>query len=154
MTPLDTFLQIGEEIDLGSYCFDAAAIKAFAVKYDPQPFHIDEDAARDTVFGRLCASGWHTAAVWMKLNLACGTSGAWSGPGPEPQFGPSPGLRHMKWPKPVFAGETVRFTRKALGHRALSSRPGWRVVTQWSEAFDSTGDKVMEFEGAVLVKAS
>ncbi|MBL8580971.1 MAG: MaoC family dehydratase [Rhizobiaceae bacterium] len=153
MTHLDAFLQLGEDVHLGAYLFDAEKIKAFARKYDPQPFHIDEEAARNSVFGRLCASGWHTASVWMKLNLAHGVEGPWHGDSPAPAFGPSPGLRHMKWPKPVYAGETVRFSRRALSHRPLSSRPGWRVVTQWSEAFDSAGDKVLEFEGAVLVNA-
>ena len=67
---LDEYFGIGTTTVLGSYRFDAEAIKEFARKYDPQPFHTDEEAARGSVFGRLCASGWHTAAVWMKLNLA------------------------------------------------------------------------------------
>lgn len=150
---LDEFLLVGEDIQLGSHHFDAEAIKAYARKYDPQPFHVDEEAARHSVFGRLCASGWHTAAVWMKLNLAYGMARAWTGPGPEPVLGPSPGFRNMKWPKPVYAGETISFARKTTGHRPITNRPGWRVVTQWSEAFDGTGAKVFEFEGAVLVKA-
>ena len=77
----------------------------------------------------------------------------WDGPGPEPEFGPSPGFRNLKWLKPVFAGETVTFTRTGLAHRPLASRPGWRLLTILCEAFDSTGDKVIEFESSVLVKA-
>ncbi len=73
MTPessLDEFFGIGVVTPLGSHTFDAEGIKAFARKYDPQPFHTDEEAAKKSVFGGLCASGWQTAATWMKRNLA------------------------------------------------------------------------------------
>lgn len=148
---LDDYLGVGETITLGSHHFSAEAIKDFARKYDPQPFHTDEDAAKNSVFGSLCASGWHTTAVWMKLNLAH-RGRPWDGEGPKPEFGPSPGFKNLKWLKPVFAGETVTFTRRGLDHRPLASRPGWRMLTIHSEAFDSTGDKVLEFDSAVLVK--
>lgn len=153
---LDDYFRLGETITLGSHRFEAEEIKAFAAKYDPQRFHMDEKEAEHSVFGRLCASGWHTAATWMKYNLAkredAGT-GEWAGPGPQPEFGPSPGFQNLKWLKPVYAGETITFTRRALAHRALASRPGWRLLTIVCEAHDSTGAKVLEFESAVLVKA-
>ncbi|MEO5325737.1 MaoC family dehydratase [Mesorhizobium sp. CC13] len=149
---LEDYFGIGRTITLGSYLFESEAIKAFARKYDPQPFHVDEEAARNSVFGRLCASGWHTTAVWMKLNLAF-RGEAWAGRGPAPEFGPSPGFKNLKWLKPVYAGETVTFTRMAQDLRPLASRPGWRILTLHSEGFDSTGDKVIEFDSAVLVKA-
>ncbi|MER8631321.1 MaoC family dehydratase [Mesorhizobium opportunistum] len=152
---LDEFFRIGATVTLGSHTFEPEAIKAFARKYDPQIFHIDEEAARKSVLGGLCASGWHTAAIWMKLNLEAGmdTEGAaWSGLGLVPEFGPSPGFKNLKWLKPVYAGETVTFTRTALSHRPIASRPGWRLLTLRCEAFASAGDKVLEFESAVLVK--
>ncbi|TIL72820.1 MAG: MaoC family dehydratase [Mesorhizobium sp.] len=152
---LDEFFCIGVTVTLGSHRFEPEAIKAFARKYDPQIFHLDEEAAKNSVFGGLCASGWHTAATWMKLNLETGVEAEgvrWAGAGPAPEFGPSPGFKNLKWLKPVYAGETVTFTRTALAHRPIASRPGWRVLTLRSEAFDSTGDKVIEFESAVLVK--
>ncbi len=150
---LDDYLQIGVTVTLGSHTFEPEAIKAFARKYDPQPFHVDEEAARNSVLGGLCASGWHTASAWMKCNLSArAPEGRWDGPGAEPEFGPSPGFRNLKWLKPVYAGETVTYTRTALGHRPLASRPGWRLLTLKAEGFDSTGDKVIEFESAVLVK--
>ncbi|ESZ18937.1 MULTISPECIES: MaoC family dehydratase [unclassified Mesorhizobium] len=152
---LDEFFCIGVTVTLGSHRFEPEAIKAFARKYDPQIFHLDEEAAKNSVFGGLCASGWHTAATWMKLNLETGVEAegiSWAGGGPAPEFGPSPGFKNLKWLKPVYAGETVTFTRTALAHRPIASRPGWRVLTLRSEAFDSTGDKVIEFESAVLVK--
>lgn len=149
---LDEYFGIGTTTILGSYRFEAEAIKEFARKYDPQPFHVDEEAARRSVFGRLCASGWHTTAVWMKLNLAH-RGPVWDGPVPAPEFGPSPGFRNLKWLKPVYAGETVTFTRIGLDHRPLASRPGWHLLTIHSDGFDSSGDKVIEFDSSVLVKA-
>lgn len=150
---LDTFFRIGETVEIGSHTFSAEAIKAFARKYDPQPFHVDEEAAKKSVLGGLCASGWHTASAWMKCNLQTPPDGGpWDGPDPRPEFGPSPGFKNLKWLKPVYAGETVRYTREAIEHRALVSRPGWRVLSLRCEGFDSTGGKVIEFESAVLVK--
>ncbi|TPM32889.1 MaoC family dehydratase [Mesorhizobium sp. B2-3-4] len=149
---LDEFFRIGTTVTLGSHRFEPEEIKAFARKYDPQVFHVDEEAAKNSVLGGLCASGWHTAATWMKLNLETRMGGEWAGPGPAPEFGPSPGFKNLKWLKPVFAGETVTFNRTALSHRPISSRSGWRLLSLRSEAFDSTGDKVLEFESAVLVK--
>jgi len=152
---LDEFFRIGTTVTLGSHTFEPEAIKAFARKYDPQIFHIDEEAARKSVLGGLCASGWHTAATWMKLNLEASMDAegaSWNGPGPVPEFGPSPGFKNLKWLKPVHAGETITFSRTALSHRAIASRPGWRMLSLRAEAFDSTGDKVLEFESAVLVK--
>jgi len=153
---LDEYFGVGTTIILGSHTFHADEIKEFARKYDPQPFHVDEDAARRSVFGRLCASGWHTAAMWMRYNLKKREDTGetpWDGPGPRPQFGPSPGFQNLKWLKPVYAGDTVTFTRRAIGHRALTSRPGWRVLTILCAAHDEAGASVMEFESAVLVKA-
>ncbi|AZO37206.1 MAG: MaoC family dehydratase [Mesorhizobium sp.] len=152
---LDEYFLIGQTVTLGSHKFEADEIKAFARKYDPQVFHVDEEAAKKSVLGGLCASGWHTAATWMKYNLEkrMETEGVrWTGPGPQPEFGPSPGFRNLKWLKPVYAGETVTFTRTALAHRPLARRPGWNLLTLRSEGFDSTGDKVIEFDSAVLVK--
>lgn len=153
MTDLDAYFGIGVTMVLGSHTFEPEAIKAFARKYDPQPFHLDETAAAASVLKGLCASGWHTAAVWMKCNLASRGSGvAWSGPGPEPVFGPSPGFSNLKWPKPVFAGETVTYTSRGIAHRPIASRPGWRILTGRAGGTDSTGATVIEFDSAVLVQ--
>jgi acyl dehydratase len=152
---LDEFFLIGVTVTLGSHRFEPDEIKAFARKYDPQIFHVDEEAAKKSVLGGLCASGWHTAATWMKYNLEkrMETEGVrWTGPGPQPEFGPSPGFRNLKWLKPVYAGETVTFTRTALAHRPLPARTGWSLLTLLCEASDSTGDKVIAFDSAVLVK--
>ena len=148
---LDEFFEIGIVVSLGTHVFEAGDIKAFARKYDPQPFHLDEGAASQSVFGRLCASGWHTTAVWMKRNLA--TPGPkWDGPGPGPVFGPSPGFTNLKWLKPVYAGDTVAFSRTALSHRSMSSRPGWRILNTHADGTRPDGAKVIEFICAVLVQ--
>ncbi|WP_309083237.1 MaoC family dehydratase [Chelativorans sp.] len=152
---LDEFLRIGETVTLGSHTFSADEIKRFAERYDPQPFHLDEEAARRSIFGGLCASGWHTCAMWMRYNLqsmARTKEAAWEGPGPRPQFGPSPGFSNLKWLKPVYAGDTITFTRRALSHRPLSSRPGWRLLSLMGGASNGAGDAVLEFENTVLLK--
>jgi acyl dehydratase len=154
MTPdskLDEFFEIGIMTPLGSHTFDAEGIKAFARKYDPQPFHTDEEAAKNSVFGGLCASGWQTAATWMKYNVST-PAGRWTGTGPSPVFGPSPGITNLKWLKPVYAGETVSFSRTPVSHRPMASRPGWHMLSIRAEGVDSTGAKVIEFDSAVLVK--
>jgi len=153
---LEDYFRIGETITLGSHTFTAEEIKAFASKYDPQLFHVDEAAAERSVFGRLCASGWHSCAVWMRLNLEQREDlegRPWAGPGPRPEFGPSPGFSNLRWLKPVYAGDTITYTRRATGHRALATRPGWRMMTIVAEAFNASGEKVLEFENAVLIKA-
>ncbi|ENR91395.1 hypothetical protein C043_01407 [Brucella abortus 80/101] len=90
---------IGEERVLGTYTFTAEEIIAFARKFDPQPFHIDEEAAKNSLFGGLCASGWHTTAIFMKLNVASMVQASREtvqrGETP-PTFGPSPGFENLK----------------------------------------------------------
>lgn len=150
---LDEYIGIGERLELGSHTFRADEIKRFAAKFDPQPFHLDEEAARNSVFGRLCASGWHSTSVWMRLNVAARyeiKADNWSGPGPVPVLGPSPGIQDLKWLKPVFVDETITYYRIGLSHRAHPRRPGWRLVLSLAEAFDTGGDKVLEFTSRLL----
>lgn len=151
---LDAFFRIGEQVELGSHRFTADEIKEFAAEFDPQVFHTDEDAAKDTLFGGLCASGWHSTAMWMRYNYAELQSvieTLWQGDGPRPQFGPSPGFKNLRWVKPVYAGDTVRFTRTAMSYRALASRPGWLMLEIKGEAFVAA-ELVMAFDNAVLVQ--
>jgi acyl dehydratase len=152
---LDAFLCMNETITLGSHTFEPDEIKTFAGKYDPQPFHLDEAAAERSVFGRLCASGWHTAAMWMRYNLKKREELAkrpWNGPGPRPEFGPGVGFTDLKWLKPVYAGDTITFTRTALRHRAMISRPGWRILAIRCGAHNQSGAPVLAFDSSVLVK--
>ncbi|PSH69625.1 dehydratase [Phyllobacterium brassicacearum] len=145
---------IGIEQDLGTHTFSAEEIIAFATKYDPQRFHVDPEAARKSNFGALCASGWHTTAVWMRLNVDDTKSQVQKaiarGEKP-PQFGPSPGFENLKWLKPVYAGDTIRFTRTLKRIRALQSRQGWSMMQMSSAAYNQNGDKVLEFDSAALI---
>lgn len=152
---IDARLAIGETIILGSHTFSADEIKAFARKFDPQPFHMDEAAAAQSVFGRLCASGWHTISMWMKHNAASfpATVERSRAFGEPIEFGPAAGLRDLKWTKPVYVGDTTTFTRKAVSHRALASRPGWRMLEAHNEGLNQDGEVVMRFTTMVLMKA-
>lgn len=153
MTPED-YLGVGVRVELGSHTFDAEEIKRYASKYDPQRFHVDEDAAKNSVLGGLCASGWHTAAMWMRLNIAKryeSAETAWSGPGPRPTFGPSPGIRNLKWIRPVYADDTITYYRTGVGLRAHPRRTGWKILQVLAEGFNADGDKVIEFTSGVLV---
>src|ERR1043166_6088364 len=102
-------ISVGDCMPLGSHTFTAEDIKTFAAQYDPQTFHMDEAAAAKSHFGALCASGWHTIAVWMRLRVQYGQrEDAERAARGEviARLGPSPGFRDLKWMKPVYAGDT------------------------------------------------
>ena len=147
--------EVGVERSIGSYTFSAEEIVRFASRYDPQRFHVDADAAARSNFGALCASGWHTASIWMKLNVQSvreAVRAAATRNEPLPIFGPSPGFENMKWLKPVFAGDTLRYTRTLLEIRALNSRPGWSMMSFKSAAYNQSGDCVMEFDSKAMIQ--
>lgn len=145
----------GARLEMGSHRFTAGEIIEFATKYDPQRIHVDAEAAGNSVFGGLCASGWHTASIWMKLNVATVAReiGKARAEGRRvPEFGPSPGFRNLKWFKPVFAGDEIRYAQIVRGTRALAKRPGWSILETQAEAHNQAGDLVMSFESAVMVR--
>jgi acyl dehydratase len=148
--------EVGERTDLGAHTFTAEDIKRFASAFDPQPFHMDEEAAKASHFGRLCASGWHTVAVWMRLNVrhaqrltrerqAEGLGIA--------RVGPSPGFEELKWLKPVYAGDRISFGTEVLSKRASRSRPGWGLLTMRSNARNQAGQEVMSFIANVFIES-
>jgi len=143
----------GEVAQLGSYRFTPEEIVTFARAYDPQPFHVDAEAARHSLFGGLCASGWHTAAVWMKLMVAHWERQRQAARAlglAVPSLGPSPGFRDLKWLKPVFAGDELTYTVQIVEARPSASRPGWGLVTQHSTAVNQKGEPVFAFTGTVM----
>jgi acyl dehydratase len=143
----------GQRIDIGSFTFDADSIVRFATSFDPQPFHVDAEAANQSLFGGLCASGWHTCAVWMKTFVSYWTeeTARLRAEGlAAPKLGPSPGFRNLKWLKPVFAGDTIRYSVTLLSSRDLASRPGWIIDTILCEGENQDGIPVIAFESAVL----
>ncbi|MBB4094005.1 MaoC family dehydratase [Ochrobactrum pecoris] len=146
---------LGQNLVIGSYTFTADEIIDFARKYDPQPFHLDAEAAKKSVFGGLCASGWHTTAVFMKLNVAsilAATKEALKRGETPPTFGPSPGFENLKWSKPVYAGDTITYKRVVHAIRPLASRPGWSMLTMTTSAYNQNGEEVLLFDNAAMVK--
>jgi acyl dehydratase len=141
---------IGTRIELGSYTFDAERIKAFARKYDPQAFHVDEEAAKKSHFGKLVASGWHTAAISMRLTVDGTRRANEKQKGDIIKSGPSPGVRDLKWHKPVFAGDTVSYATEIIELREMS-RPGWGLMVTKSTGTNQNGELVYSVQGAVLV---
>lgn len=139
-------IEVGYRRELGSYSFTADEIKRFARQFDPQPFHIDEEAAKRSHFGGLVASGWHTASVFMKLqSRMINEIGA-----DIRKSGPSPGYRNLRWLKPVFAGDTLTYSTEVVRKRELASRPQWGIVFSHITAVNQRGDLVFEFEGSVM----
>jgi len=141
---------IGTRRDLGSYTFTEEEIIRFGRKYDPQSFHIDPEAAKHSIFGGLIASGWHTAAVWMKLAIAERQRSASTSP--LLRAGVSPGFEDMKWLKPVRPGMTIRFSSEIIGKKELASRPEMGLVLSRNKGHDEDGDLVFRFTGKGFVQ--
>jgi acyl dehydratase len=143
-------MRVGERTDLGSHTFTADEIMAFARRYDPQRFHVDEEAAAASHFGGLCASGWHTTAVFMRHFVEAERREAERlrarGEAPA-RDGPSPGIRDLRWLKPVYAGDTIRFAREVRDLRE-TSRPGWGLMVALNTGTNQSGDLVLSFVGA------
>jgi acyl dehydratase len=142
---------IGTKRDLGTYTFTEEEIIAFARKYDPQPFHIDPEAAKHSMFGGLIASGWHTAAIWMKLAIAERERAKASG-NPLMRSGVSPGFEDMRWLRPVRPGDTLHYTSETIEKVALRSRPELGLVKTRNEARDQMGELVFSFVGKGFVR--
>lgn len=152
---LEDLIALGVEEAIGRHTFTADEIKRFAQKFDPQPFHVDEQKAARSLFGALCASGWHTGSVWMRLNVEASAktrAEAMAAGRPYVEFGPSPGLRDIKWTRPVYAGDTISFFRTPLALRARSKGDGWSLLVTRSRAANQKGEDVMMFESGVLVR--
>jgi acyl dehydratase len=129
----------GSVRELGSVSPTTDEIKHFAAQFDPQPFHLDEAAAQSSVFGALCASGWQTAALAMRLtvdNMLRHSSSLGS-----------PGLESLKWLKPVYPGDLLSLRHTILESRASAKRPDIGIVRSRWEMSNQHGDKVLEMEG-------
>lgn len=143
----------GETRNLGSFTFTPEAIVGFARRFDPQPFHMDPEAAACSHFGGLCASGWHTAAVWMKLlvrDLTRATRTSLARGERPARLGSSPGFRDLKWLKPVYAGDTITYRTTALDTRSASSQPGWGLLFHHNTGVNQSGEEVFSFQGSVF----
>lgn len=145
----------GHQIALGTYTFSQDEIIAFAQKYDPQSFHLDPVAAQDSLLGGLCASGWHTVAIWMKLMVAymkTETLKARQEGRSMAALGPSPGFRDLKWIKPVFAGDDITYRSVLIDKHESRSRPEWGLLDHKNTGVNQAGDEVLTFIGSVFVQ--
>lgn len=146
-------IKVGDRMELGSFHFSAESIVAFARDFDPQPFHLSEEAGKKSLFGGLAASGWHTAAAWMKLMVAHRqreNEERIARGEPAVIAGPSPGFRDLKWIKPVLAGDTVTYASEVTGLRESASRPGWGLVEIFNTGTNQRGELVYSFVGTVF----
>lgn len=129
-------LSVGQRFESRPHCLDAEQIKKFAAEFDPQPFHLDETAAAGSLFGGLAASGWHTAALTMRLlvesvPLADGLVGA---------------ELELAWPKPTRPGDTLQVFSEIVDIRPSRSKPNMAIVTMRNETRDQDGDVLQTFK--------
>jgi len=128
----------GTTLDLGTFSLSAEEIIEFARQYDPQPMHTDEAAARQSIYGGLIASGWHTVARYMRLvvdNVLRGTESLGS-----------PGIDNLRWLKPVRPGDEVRARFQILETRVSNSRPDRGIVRSRGELTNQAGEMVMTID--------
>jgi acyl dehydratase len=148
-------IRVGDADEIGQHTFTAEEIKSFAQRFDPQPFHVDEAAAARSHFGALCASGWHTAAVWMRLMVdhrrrmleeqqARGE--------PVAALGPALGFRDLKWLKPVYVGDSIAYRSEVVETRLSNSRPGTGLLSIRSTGTNQNGDLVISFVSTTLIE--
>ena len=138
-------IKVGDRRELGSFTFTADAIKTFAAQFDPQPFHLDEEAGRKSLFGGLAASGWHVGSVCMKLLVADGklqASEALARGKHVAVWGPSPGFRELRWIRPVLAGDMIHFASEVETLRASASRPEWGILEARNSGTNQRGEPV------------
>jgi acyl dehydratase len=132
-------IKVGDRVEMGKHTFGEDEIISFARQFDPQPFHTDPVAAKESFFGGLVASGWHTCAVGMRLTVDSHVNRSRS-------LG-SPGLDNIRWLKPVRAGDTLTYARVVLESRPSGSRPDAGLVKSRWEASNQRGELVMTMEG-------
>ena len=135
---------VGQVMDYGSYHVTAEEIVSFAREFDPQPFHVDESAAKASMLGGLSASGWHICAIVMRM-MVDGYFGRTASMG-------STGIDEMKWLRPVFAGDRLSCRRTTLAGRVSAKRPDMGILTLRWELFDDKAEKKAEMTGINLVK--
>ncbi|MFI0847405.1 MaoC family dehydratase [Mesorhizobium sp. IMUNJ 23232] len=130
--------EVGASIPLGSKLVTAEEIIEFASEFDPQPMHLDEEAGKASILGGLSASGWHTCAIFMRMicdaYLLDSTSQG------------APGVDHVKWRKPVLAGDTLTGRSTVTARRLSQSRPALGFVTFRFELFNQNGETVFDMQ--------
>ncbi|PJI37978.1 MaoC family dehydratase [Ferrovibrio sp.] len=129
---------VGQTMEFPPRTVSEDEIIAFARDYDPQPFHLDKEAARQSLFGGLCASGWHTAGMMMRM-LVDNVIGKYASMG-------SPGVDQLRWVKPVFPGDTLHLRGEILDVKSSRSKPDRGVVTSRYEMKNQKGETVLTMQ--------
>jgi len=137
-------IEVGRTASFGSYAVTREEVMDFAAKYDPQPFHLSDEAAAQTHFGRLSASGWHTCAMVMSMVVANLKENQQAGLG-------SPGIDELKWIKPVYPGDILRCETEILEKRVSASRPEMGIFKSRMRVFNQDDVMVMTFVSNGLV---
>ncbi len=145
--------RVGQSVTAGSHEFTREAIVAFARAYDPQPFHLDDAAGAASLFGSLCASGWHTASVCMRVLIdyrAAQRAAAAARGEPLPALGLGAGVFAMRWANPVRPGAVVTFSAEVQSMRE-TKRPQWGLIGSRATGVDQDGREVLSYSSHVLV---
>lgn len=137
----------GDLLAFGPYLVDREEVLDFARRYDPQPFHLDEEAAAKTHFGRLAASGWQTMAIYMRMLL----SAVENAPGKHAGLG-AIGVDELRWLKPVFPGDVLRGESVILEKTPSRSRPEMGVVRSQVTLFNQESQPVLKMQPIVMVR--
>ena len=138
-------LEIGLTRNFGGYEVTREEVIEFASQYDPQPFHLDDEAAAQTHFGRLSASGWHTCAMTMRMMVDNMMNEKSAGLG-------SPGVDQLRWKKPVYPGDTLRCETEILEKRRSASRPEMGIFKSRIRTFNQHDDMVLEMISNALIR--
>lgn len=138
-------LIVGQTRRFGSRLVDRDEVIDFATKYDPQPFHLSDEAAAQTHFGRLSASGWHTGAMAMRLLVDEQDAAGHQGLG-------SPGIDELRWVRPVYPGDTLSVETEVLDKRRSQSRPEMGLFTSTTRVFNQHGEVVMTMTAKAMVR--
>lgn len=138
-------IEIGVVQSFGHYPVTREEVMEFAGKYDPQPFHLDDDAAAQTHFGRLSASGWHTCAMTMSMMVANMKVEKSAGLG-------SPGVDNLRWVKPVYPGDTLRCESEVLEKRRSRSRPEMGIFKVRHRTFNQNDELVLDMVSNGLIR--
>jgi acyl dehydratase len=138
-------LQLGAETEFGSYEVTREEVLDFARKYDPQPFHLSDEAAARTHFGRLAASGWHTCAMVMAVIARHVVKEEQAGLG-------SPGIDELRWLKPVYPGDTLHVSSRIVDIRPSRSKPEIGSFRSATTVTNQDGVPVLTFTSIVLMR--
>lgn len=138
-------IEVGRTASFGRYEVTREEVTAFAAKYDPQPFHLDDTAAAETHFGRLSASGWHTCAMTMAMLVENMKSRSQAGLG-------SPGVDNLRWLKPVYPGDTLRVETEVKEKRRSASRPEMGIFKSLVRTFNQHDEPVLEMQSIGLIR--